>query len=365
MVSDAHTSNSIKDYDVSNGINTITFNTEEGNHIKISSDGSSYQTLYNKKTDRYEFGWNYLLTDSTRKFTLESDNKIYYLPNSKYKGHFVIMGSNLNGNWIDFEGIGNDYSVKKVNDRKYEITFTNLALTNQIITNSLGGTNKVTQEFKWYKGNYTTIAPTISTFGNIETFSLNISRNSSFAIPNATFIFDNVVYSTTTTSNSKYVVFSRDLEIPNPTSASNNLNFTWAVNITQSDSSVYFFNISSTVNVSESLLDNCTAYNKTVLIINGKDEETDQNVNTTLNILFIPSINLTGFNNSYELRGKENYSFCTDSPLNFTVDSIMEYGDGTTFTHRKYYLNDFVIDTSTIAKVTLFHLNNSKASCKA
>ena len=273
------------------------------------------------------------------------------------------MGSNLNANWIDFEGIGNDYSVKKVSDTKYEITFTNLPLTNQIISKSLGGVNKITETYFWYKGNYTTIAPTQSTFGNTETFSLNISRNNTFARPNATFFYDNVRYSITTDStNDDYILFSRDLVITQPSGTSEKFSFTWVVNVTKSDDSKYTFNITNSLNVSESLLDNCSVYNKTILIIIGKDEETDKDLNLTLNILFIPKSASTGINNSYELRGSINYSFCTNSDINFTLDSIMEYGDEVTYTGRKYYLNNFDIDTSTIANVFLYHLNNTKAS---
>ena len=360
--SDSHTANSIDDYDVSNGINTIEFNTIEGNRIEISSDGSAYSTLYNKKIDKYEFGWNYLLTDSTRKFTVESDNKIYYLPNSKYTAHFVIQGKGINGNWIDFEGIGKDYSVKKINDRKYEITFTNLPLTNQIVSKSLGGVNLVVESYRWYKGNYTDTSPTASTFGNVETFSLNITRNTTFARPNVTFVFDEITYSTTTTTNEDHIIFSRDLSIPNPSGSSALLDFEWVVNITQSDDTSYTFNISNSLNISESLMDDCSVYNTTILSILGKDEETNKEVNTTLNIVLFSKIVGTGINNSYELSGKSNYTFCTDSGFNFTIDSIMEYGDGTIYTDRKYYLNNFTIDTSITAEVFLYNLNNSKAS---
>ena len=40
----------------------------------------------------------------------------------------------------------------------------------------------------------------------------------------------------------------------------------------------------------------------------------------------------------------------------------MEYGDGSTHAKRKYYLNNFTIDTSTVPEVFLYHLNYSKAS---
>ena len=360
--SDSHTSATINDYDISSFLGKITFKTNEGNEISISAGGSSLSTTNTKRKDRYEFGFNYLLSSTNRKFTLTSKSKIYYLPNSKYNGHFVILGEKLNGNWVDFEGVGGDYTVKKISDFKYEIDFINLPNDNKISFKSLGGVNIVTEEFKWYKGNYTTIAPKTSSFGNTETFTLNISRNSTFAVPNATFIYDGVTFSTTTTDvNPNYIIFSRDLSIPSPTLVSNVINFTWAVNINQSDDSVYFFNITNSVNVSLSLIDNCTDYNNTILVINGKDEETDRDVNLTLNILFAPSTESNSGNNSYELSGSTNYTFCTDSDSNFTLDSIMEYGDET-YTDRKYYLNDFAIDTSQIQRVTLYHLNNSKAS---
>ncbi len=355
--SDAHTLNSISDYDVKDGINTIEFNTAEGNEIKISSDGSSYRTLHEKQKDRYFFGFDYLFSDNTRKFTLEADSPISYHPNSKYIGHFTVGG--VRGNWIDFEGIGKDYSVKRVNDYKYEITFINLPNHNQIISKSLGGVNVITENYEWYKGNYSVTAPDVTTFENTEIFTLNISRNSSFVTPSAFFWYGGINYATSQTSTSDYIAFTRTLDIPQPSTVSENITFFWDVNITQSDGGVYSFNISGSLNSSEGLLDNCSNFNSTILRIFGKDEETDLDVDTTLNILLIPS---SGLEQSYELSGTTNYSFCTNSDINFTLDSIMEYGDGVTYTNRKYYLNNLSINISTISEVTLYHLNNSKAS---
>lgn len=152
IVTDSHTSDLISDYDVQNGINTIEFNTPEGNRIWVSSDGSSYLTLYNKKQDRYEFGWNYLLKDTERTFTIRAKNKISYLPDSEYIGHFVIVGDDSRGNWIDFEGIGKDYSVKKISDFEYEIAFINLPDDNKIISKSLGGLNRVQKDYSFKIG---------------------------------------------------------------------------------------------------------------------------------------------------------------------------------------------------------------------
>ncbi len=111
-------------------------------------------------------------------------------------------------------------------------------------------------------------------------------------------------------------------------------------------------------------LDNCSDGNITVLRITGRDEETDEDVNLTLNIHMYPSSDhKTEMNVTYELSGQTSYDFCSKvNTTDLRINAIMEYGDGTTYTDRKYYLNDFIIDTTTIANVYLYHLNNSKAS---
>ncbi len=107
-------------------------------------------------------------------------------------------------------------------------------------------------------------------------------------------------------------------------------------------------------------VDDCTSQTTPVLRINGKDEEkTSDDVNTTLNI-FLNPVNGTGTNSSFSLSGSANYTFCSDR--NLTIDSIMEYEGGNIFTHRKYYLNNVFLNTNKITNVTLYHLNNSKAS---
>ncbi len=111
-------------------------------------------------------------------------------------------------------------------------------------------------------------------------------------------------------------------------------------------------------------LDNCSIGSIKVLNITGKDEETDELVNLTLNIHMYPSSDHeTEMNVTYELSGKTYYEFCSKvNTSTIHIDAIMEYGDGTIYTNRKYYLNDFQIDTSTIANVYLYHLNDTKAS---
>lgn len=359
--SDPHTAFSIDDYEIEKYFNRLVFHTPEDNQITISSDGSVTSTEFEKKRDRYEFGFNYLLESDTRTFTVKSENKIYYLPNSQYQGHFVIYSEGVIGNWIDFEGIDGKPSITKISDREYEITFTNIKPSKRIIAKSLGSTNVVSKKYFWYKGNSTTIAPTSSIFGNTETFVLNISRNLSFVIPNASFIFDGIEQEIDFTFNDEFIIFSSDVVITEPSSASEIINLSWVVNITQQDDSIYSFDIERSINVSLSILDNCGIYNTTILTITGRDEETDEDVVMDLNIFF-DSSDSGNLNSSFELSGSTNYTFCSDASENFTVSAVMEYGDLVIYADRKYYLNDFQIDITSSSEVFLYHLNNSKAS---
>ena len=118
------------------------------------------------------------------------------------------------------------------------------------------------------------------------------------------------------------------------------------------------------IDYSEFDINNCSNSNNTILQIIGKDEETDGLVNTSLNINLYPTAGTTSiYNATYQLRGNSTYNFCSSkNNTNIRIDGIMEYGDGTTYTYRKYYLNNFSIDTNITSQVILYHLNNTKAS---
>lgn len=358
-VSDAHTASAIKDYDISQFLNRITFDTEENNEISIYG-GGAYSTKYNKKKDRYEFGFNYLTEKTERTFTVKAKNKIKYLPQSKYKAHFVIWNpTTKSGNWIDFEGIGADYIITKVSDKEYDITFKNLKGSKEIMVKSIGGVNVVDQYYQLYVGNYTFTAPSIANYGSSEIFIFNISSDPSHLAINATFYYNNTIYSNTKIIGANYTSFSTTLSIPQVVGISENITFYWDIDVNQSNGNKYSFTVTDTINVSNAGIDNCTIYNITVLRIFGKDEETNEDVNTTLNI-FLEVVSPIGGNSSYELSEHVNYSFCANK--NFTINSIMEYGDGAVYTNKKYYLNDLLLNTESIHDVYLYHLNNTKAS---
>ena len=140
---DEHTAQEIKQYGVLKGFNYLRYITEEGNIIKIESKTIPLTFSTTKQKDRYNFNFNYLFQKSTYKFRITSDNKISYIQNSKHAGHFVIIGSNGRGNWIDFNPIKKkDIIITKFDDYTYEVEITSKGMK-KFVFSSLGGLNTV------------------------------------------------------------------------------------------------------------------------------------------------------------------------------------------------------------------------------
>ncbi len=147
---DSHTANRINDYDVKSGLNYFRYTTSEGNVIKITSSNINLFTKSTTKLrDRYDFKFNYLFQQETYKFTIESYHKIDYIEDSNYKAHFVIMGSNNKGNWLDFENPNledKDYKITKIDDYIYEVEITANGIKSFTFS-SLGGLNTIENHY--------------------------------------------------------------------------------------------------------------------------------------------------------------------------------------------------------------------------
>ena len=243
-VADGSTAFAIEDYDISKFISRITFDTAEGNKVNIIGSGS-ISTEYTKKKDRYEFGFNYLTSKKERKFTVRCDNELFYMNNPNKKGHFVCWNSaEKNGNWIDFEGIGDDYSVKKINDKEYEITFNNLPLSKKVSIKSIGGLNKVTENFQWFKGSTTNTFSAMATSGSEQEFKINVSLDFDL-VKNVTakFSYNDTSRTVTRTDSAASILFESTFTVPD---VNQTLTLSWFLNVTQRNDNTYSFSVNST-----------------------------------------------------------------------------------------------------------------------
>jgi len=154
-VSDSHTDDYIKPYDIKYKVNELEFLTEEGNNISILVKDDNATMTATKLEDRYIFDLDFIdnKEDKKRTFAVRSNNgkKIEYIDNSNYKAHFVIIGENLKGNWIDFMGTDETPTIIKINDYEYEISFPKLK--DKITFQSIGGLNTNSQSETFCYGN--------------------------------------------------------------------------------------------------------------------------------------------------------------------------------------------------------------------
>lgn len=128
--SDDHTKNKIADYGLINIEKGINFETEEKNKIIIETKDikNQYKKLKTKKEkDRYTFNFEFEEKSLEREFEVYSETgAVYYQPNSKYGGHFVVWNDETKaGNWLDFELEETNeylkYDVQKLANNKYSV----------------------------------------------------------------------------------------------------------------------------------------------------------------------------------------------------------------------------------------------------
>ena len=346
---DSHTLQSIRDYGLKLYTKGIEYATTEGIKIKIETlenilDINTFSTQ--KYKDKYSFKFKFDKKMNTVRFRLTSSERLIYLPDSEYKAHFITLNG-LKGNWIDFDGLGlnkKDYQIEKVNDFIYDITISGIN-QKDFEFRSLGGLNLIEEHYRFE----------IISVVNISVFDpiLNISLN-------FTSVFNGITkHSGAGESNStQYINISKGL-------------YTLTINISDYNTLVTQLDITDsyhnfTINMYKTnVIDDCTLYSEKIITFIGKNEEVSGEVNMSLDIMikYTSPDNISIINNvSFIFRDAFNYSICTNTNQTFFLDSIMEYGDGTTYTDRKYYLNNLSVNTGSPSEVFLYHLNNSKAS---
>jgi len=350
---DSHTQQSINPYDTKKGFTYVEYDTKEDIKIRVTSSESllSVRDIETTKLrDRYIFDFEFWNAKTDTTFRLTSDAKLYYLKDSDYNGHFVTYSkTGFGGNWIDFNSVGltnKNYQITKVNDYNYDIKIINV---NQKKFNfeSIGGLNTIEADYQFEL-----------------TGVFNVSAYDS--ISNQSLAFTSLLNGTTLHSNNYGP--GNQTQYINLTSGTHTLVInvsgydvlTTTINITQQYQNTTF-NMYQT-----NTIDDCTTFSQKIITFVGKDEKsTDRDVNMTLDITVFHSlfINSSITNNlSFEFKDGFNYSICTNTNQTFLLDAIMEYGDGTEYTYKKYYLNNYIANSSITNIVNLYHLNNSKAS---
>lgn len=341
MVSDSHTANRIKDYDVETRSRSIRFRTDEGNEILIKSNlGATTSTQRGNDRYRFDFDFGNTLVQE-KKFTIKSTTPITFIEDSDFAGHFVIWNEKTKqGNWVDFEaGIGRP-QVRAISTRNdidfwgrvaygYEVTF--VTNENYLRFNSIGGLNIVTQDFSWYRGN-TTLNNPVGTSGLPVTLSLNVTKDSSILDIGVSFVYNNTVQSLVSEEiRSEYVFFSKEITPPDVSvSSGDNISYFWNLTITQTSGSAYSF----LVNANQTVLNNevalCLAPTFIFPVFNvtyiDQTDDTTISVDNSFSLNFAhtkdQTFNGTRLNN-------ESLSFCTNTDPTITELNVSISGEMT------------------------------------
>ena len=142
---DSHTKKEIKDYKINKLDNGFEFEDK----IKITSQdlkSNEHKTI--KKKDKYEFEFDFVKNKNFVVINLESTDNLYYIEDSNYNAHFVDF---INKKWIDFNSpLIEDYTIKKIDSKHYEITLKKDKNTDKILFKSIGDLNEF-KEFYYYE----------------------------------------------------------------------------------------------------------------------------------------------------------------------------------------------------------------------
>lgn len=335
QVADSHTLQAIPDYSIKKQFNKLEFNTPEGNNLIIESDDPSITNAI-KKGDRYSTEFEFVDGKTQERiFHVKSDNKITYLPDSEFPGHFVIWNSD-NGNWIDFAGMGANPIVTKISDFHYTVTF--LSLSSSVKFNSVGSLNTLIEYYTWQRGLYT-LNDSDWIAGETGKFILNLTNLSMVSRIEA-----NLVYNGTDQGINQKTITSQEVEFYE--TATNyplvsEVAYYWNITVYQSDGSFWSFTAGEIQTIQDFGIFNCGAGSDTgTLTLYFYDENapitTEVVTDVSINIeswVSNPDFNAKNFSANYT--GASSYSICIGNQsvqsniyFQFTRDS---------FTTTKYY----------------------------
>ncbi|RLA46952.1 MAG: hypothetical protein DRQ97_06840 [Gammaproteobacteria bacterium] len=351
-VSDSHTAKEIKPYvvTVKKDKKGMEFKTKEGNLITLETEEDATLSA-KKKKDRYEWDVDFLDgKSSSRTFHLWSDRPIVYREDSPYKAHFVVMNGQQ-GNWVDFEGVAEVPTIKKLSDYHYTINFKKLKTAK---FKSIGGLNTYTRTWSWYRGTDVYDAER-ATEGDSFDIWFNLTYDPSFTI-DASLLWNGTAQNVTQQNGSNWRYFSA-------TFTNQSLGtywYYWTINVTQDDGNVSQFTINETHAVEDWYIDACGGATVTTMRWRQYNENTPASaLNGTAQVLIeywpVSKNNSKIFNHTY---GSANFFEVCLSPanLNFSADVYLQNTVAGAFTHRFYVQNGSFNNVTT--NYTIFNFNN-------
>lgn len=373
-ISDGHTARDIGEWDYDRNIFTKRIRYKFGDsYISIyATDANladSFDTI--KQKDRYQFVHKRARKSSIETYRITSDKKISIIEGyEEYQGWIVI---NDLKKWIDFNNVdGAKSKVTRVDDYTVEVTTTGIK-SQDIVFNSIGSLNTVTETFSFFKGNLThNIAD--STFENeIISFEIVFNTNDSLVQDIQANLFWNGTNEgfDTQINGTNQVNFSKIFTVPQVDS-DQIVEVFWNYTITGTEN----IEINTTDIINQTVFNFnfsiCDETDPTVVLklitLNEEDDSVISNVSVEAFFTFfvesgfVSPDNATKINASFVFPLAQNYSVCL-TPFNETLvtDADIDY-DTQGFSQRNFFLRKVTLGNNITKTLNLYLINSSIAT---
>lgn len=314
-----------------------------------------------KRTDRYIYKYKSISKIYSKSFIVTSSDYIDIIKKDKYKAWLV--NPNLL-KWTDFNIVNatgeEKYKVERINDKQVRVIISKIDGRKEIIFESSGNLNVVTENFEWYLVNVTDTFPTNNIEKVLVNYTLNISKTLSSISSNATFYYNGTEYLPTKIIGSTEDYYYVSLNHTEAINYETNISINWTYNIT-SGLDIYNGSIIRNQTIYRIVVGDCyednyvntTAINFTVL------DESDDSAITDFD--FDALLRIWDERNTYFVR---NYSFSNDSLSTYNEicihPSFAEFKTDITtiFTNASYNTRNYIVNggylNSTIQNINIY-----------
>lgn len=373
---DGHTATALKaDYDIetpwfSDDEITFNFNKESGYNdgfIKLIAPDSADTLTATRLKDRYTF--EYIPKIEAEEYTFEVESsfpiEIIDAPWTKYKKWIVF-----DDHWMDWdsEDIDNieinridDYKVT-VTTRKKSVDLKEIGETpKEIVFNSIGDLNIVTEVFYIDVFGYTLTNNNFATIGELNTFLLTITHPSSVST-NGYFHYNEEQKTTSKSVYSTYDVYQSSFLTPFITDSS--VGYMWSFNLTNGIYNTTYYNVTGIQSIYQYYLYACN--NATLANVSTFEVYVyDENKPTTVPLLNHMEIGLdywtsnksNAVSTNFTFDGSSNYSICIFPNTTLSSDIYVKFNVSGGYTHRWYLYNHTISNVS--QNITVYNFDTT------
>ena len=300
---------------------------------------------------------------TTQIFIVESDKYIHIVidPKGNYKGQWLIIGNH----WKDFvlkDEPDSKVNIKRINDKKVEVTISEIKNTKELVFDSTGDLNIATRTYNFYTSNISINNPDYSFETDIQTITFFLNKTSNITT-NAELYWNGSFKASTKTSYTDYDKYTAVFRTPFIANKEENITAYWNYNLTNGDTESGNTTFNQTIY--RMSIDTCSEYTTKAINFTLMDEVLNEPLNITGEIhaaMQLYRSNISDYRTTnLDYTGSNNYSLCIyPSWANYTIDFTNFEYMASGYANREYSTSAFEISNSTQEiKLYLISLSDS------